>query len=146
MPEARIASLSQSLADLIAESQALRTDVNAAEVAREHEAKQRKRENQINLGLIGMIAIFVVMVMVMVWQNNSISQDTRQTNKQMADCTTPGGGCYEEGRARTADAISDITKVSIYMAECSRLSPGESGPEFDKKLEACVYEKLKAGR
>jgi hypothetical protein len=60
----------------------------------------------------------------------------------MADCTTPGGKCYEDGRSRTGNAISDILKVNLYMAECARLKPGESGPGFDAFLERCVGDKL----
>lgn len=123
-----VAPLQQSLADLIRESQALRVDVHTAEAA-------RKRANHINLGVLGLLILFVALLVGIGWQGNV-------TNQRIADCTTAGGDCYEEGRKRTAAAIGDIIKVSIYMAECARLYPGEAGPEYDRKLEACVYGRL----
>lgn len=130
-----VAMLRLSLTALIEESKALRTDVKANEAA-------RKRENHINMALLGLLAVFIAMVFVVAWQNNNIAQDTRDTNARMADCTTPGGRCYSEGSKRTGDAIGNIIRAEVYMAECTRLLPGESGPEFDKKLEQCVVDKL----
>jgi hypothetical protein len=134
-----VAALATSLTALIAESQALRVDVKANERA-------RKRENQINLGVLLMLSLFVFLVLVVAWQNNTIAQQTRDTNARMLSCTVPGGPCYEDGRKRTAQAVGDIYKVSIYMAECSRLRPGVSGPEFDAFLEGCVNDKLTASQ
>jgi hypothetical protein len=131
-----VAALRQSLADLIDESQALRTDVHAAE-------KARKRTGQISLAVLGLLVIFVGLMMAVTWQTNQVAHQVNQTNRRMADCTTPGGACYEEGRKRTGQAISDIIRAEVYMAECARLYPGDSGPAFDRKLEACVSGRLK---
>lgn len=133
------AALRKSLTDLIAESQALRTDVHSAEEA-------RRRASQINLALLGLLILFVGLLGVMVWQNNELAHQVAKTNATMADCTTPGGKCYQQGTARTGQAIQEILKASVYMAECSRMFPGESGPAFDAKLEACVNEKLRKAR
>lgn len=130
-----VALLRQSLNALIEESQALRTDVKANERA-------RRRENHINMALLGLLGVFIFMVLVVAAQNNTISRSTKDTNARMADCTTPGGKCYDEGSARTGKAIGDIIRAEVYMAECSRLYPGEAGPEFDDKLEQCVVNKL----
>lgn len=132
-----VGALAESLTALIAESQALRGDVKANEAA-------RRRENQINLGVLLMLTLFVFIVLVVAWQNNSIARTTQQTNQQVVSCTVPGGKCYDDGKKRTAGAVGDIVKASIYMAECSRLRPGDSGPEFDAFLEQCVADKLAA--
>ncbi len=134
-----VTALRQSLTDLVAESQALRGDVRTAEAS-------RRRANQINLGLLGLLVLFVGLLVSLGWQGNQAIQASRETNRRIADCTNPGGSCYEEGRERTSQAINDIILVSIYMAECARLYPGEAGPDYDKKLEACVYQRLSQPR
>jgi hypothetical protein len=130
-----VAALRKSLTDLVAESQALRGDVRSAETA-------RRRASQINLGLLGLLILFVGLLVAIGWQGNQAIAASRETNRRIADCSTPGGACYEEGRELTAAAINDILLVSIYMAECARLFPGEAGPEYDRKLEACIYQRL----
>lgn len=129
-------ALRASLESLITESQALRSDVHGAEVA-------RKRANQINLGVLALLALFVALLVAIGWQNNQVINQVRQTNDQMADCTTPGRPCYEQGRARTDGAVSAVVRISIFVSQCGRLWPGESGPEYDSKLQACVMERLR---
>lgn len=128
-------ALSASLSELVAESQALRTDVRTAEAT-------RRKENRINLVVIIMLTLFVVLVLVVAWQNNRIAAETRTTNDRIADCTTAGGRCYEDGKQRTGAAIGNIIQAEIALGECSRLYPGESGPAFDQKLKACVYSRI----
>lgn len=130
-----VAELRRSLEDLIAESQALRSDMKTGEQA-------RKRENHINMALLGLLALFVFMVLVIAWQNNSIASDTRNTNARMADCTTPGGRCYEQGTKRTSGAIQTILHTQIAALQCARQYPGVSGPEYDRLLERCVIERV----
>lgn len=130
-----VESLRASLAALIAESQALRSDVHGAEVA-------RKRANQINLGVMALLAIFTALLVAIGWQNNQVIQRVDETNDQVASCTTPGGACYEQGRARTSGAISAVVQISIFVSQCGRLYPGESGPAYDAKLQQCVMERL----
>lgn len=130
-----VEQLRASLSALIAESQALRQDVHGAEVA-------RKRANQINLGVLGLLALFVALLVAIGWQNNQVIQRVDETNDQVASCTTPGGACYEQGRTRTDGAVSAVVRISIYVSQCGRLYPGESGPEYDAKLQKCVMDRL----
>lgn len=130
-----VESLRASLAALIAESQALRSDVHGAEQA-------RKRANQINLGVMALLAIFTALLVAIGWQNNQVIQRVDETNDQVASCTTPGGTCYEQGRTRTSGAISAVVQISIFVSQCGRLYPGESGPAYDLKLQQCVMERL----
>jgi hypothetical protein len=88
----------------------------------------------------------VLMVLGVAWQNNQIAMQVRDTNARVADCTTAGGACYREGQRRTGAAVGDITRASVYVAECARIRPGESGPVYDAYLEQCVAEKLEAAR
>lgn len=135
MPEQIAAELGKSLADLIKESQALRGDIHSAEAA-------RRRANTINLGLLGLLGLFLVALLVIGYQNNQLSHQVAATNATMADCTAPGGTCYEQGKARTGEAIVAVLHAEVAAVECARLWPGESGPALDRKLEACVNERL----
>jgi hypothetical protein len=128
-------TLRTQLEALIAESQALRSDVHSAEVA-------RKRANQINFGVLALLALFVALLVAIGWQNNQLITQVSATNRTMADCTTPGRDCYEQGRARTEGAVSAVVRISIFVSQCGRLWPGESGPEYDRKIEACVLDRL----
>lgn len=128
--------LSDSLASLMAESRALRTDVRTAEAA-------RRRASHISAGVLGLLVIFIGLLLAVTWQNNQLAHQVNRTNKVMVDCTTPGGSCYKEGEVRTGKAIGDIIRAEVFMAECARLYPDEAGPAYDKKLEACVMERLK---
>jgi type VI protein secretion system component VasK len=127
--------LSASLQQVLDEARSLRTDVKAAERA-------RRRESQINLVIIGVLAVFVLLVGVVTWQNNQVIRQTQQTNDTIADCTSPAGECYKSGQRRTAAVVEDLIRASTFVAQCARLRPGESGPEFDAFLEQCVAEKL----
>jgi hypothetical protein len=130
-----VAALKQSLTDLIAESQALRVDVHSAENA-------RKKANRINLAMLALLGLFVVMLVGVTWQNNSLAHEVAKTNRTLADCLDPGGDCYRQGNQRTGAAIQDIIRAEIFMAECARMFPNETGPAYDRKLEACVFERL----
>ncbi len=132
-----VVELRKSLADLISESQALRKDVHSAEAA-------RRTASRINLLAVGVLAIFVGLLLVVTWQNNQLARRVNETNTRMADCTTPGGKCYEQGRVRTDGAVGAVVRISVFVSECGRLWPGESGPAYDRKLEQCVAERLAA--
>jgi hypothetical protein len=130
---------SSTLTDLLTsvqqESAALRSDVHNAEAA-------RRKANRLNTFLLGFAVVLVVAVLVVGWQNNRLTNQVNETNAKIADCTTAGRACYEQGRERTGDAISAVVRISILVSQCGRLYPGESGPDYDKKLEACVLERL----
>ncbi len=125
-----VAALQTSLAAVVDATEGLRVDVKEAE-------KARTRWTRISFVLIGVLILLVGAVLAIGWQ-------LKETNDRVADCTTVGGKCYEEGRKRTGEAIGSLTRISVYVSQCGRLYPGESGPEYDKKLEQCVAEKLAA--
>jgi hypothetical protein len=125
---------------------------SAAEEAKDLKAQvvvanqARRRENRIYLMILGVLGLFVALSLFVSAQNYQIAEQTRTTNERLADCTTPTGKCYRQGQARTGSAVADILKASVYMAECSRLRPGDSGPEFDAFLERCVAERIVRSR
>ncbi len=138
MPAAE-AELRRQLDSILDEAQRLRGDVHSAELA-------RKRATKINIVVLAVLAGFVGMLLAIGYQNNQLAQQTTQTNKAIEDCSTPGGTCYEEGQKRTAAAVAALTKISIYVSQCGRLYPGESGPEYDAKIERCVAARLAAAQ
>ena len=119
------------------ESRRLRIDVHAAEEA-------RRRASRINIGLLVLLSALVALLLMVTWQNNLLARDVRKSSDSIADCTTAGGKCYEQSGRRTGNAIADIIKAQVYVAQCSRLRPGQSGPVFDKEIEQCVAERLAA--
>ncbi len=122
------AVLQRQLDAVLEEARSLRDDVQQAE-------KARKRGALISAGLLALVLIFMIGIVFIGYQS-------RQTADQLADCTTPGGTCYAEGQARQVQAISAVTQISIFVSQCGRLWPGEAGPDYDRKLERCVAERL----
>ncbi len=135
MPEPLVESITGHLEDIIEESRGLRGDVRQAERA-------RRKASAFNLAVLIVLAVALLAVAGLGWQNNQLAERQNETNRRMADCTTPGGRCYEESRARTSGAIATVVRISVYVSQCGRLYPGESGPEYDAKLEKCVAGKL----
>jgi hypothetical protein len=135
-----------SLAALLEESQQLRNDVTANELARRLAARASRRVTQVNTVIVGLLVIFVGLVATLAWQNNQLAREVKAGNERIADCTTVGGICYGQSAARTGSAVADVVRASVFVAECARLQPGISGPEFDAVLEKCVADKLAAAR
>ncbi len=92
-----------------------------------------------------LVAAIVTMVAVLIGVALTVKSATDVIHA-VADCTTEGGKCYDEGRKRTGAAVVGISDRTItgfvYTNECSRLWPDQSGPTYNAKLEACVKSKL----
>lgn len=130
-----VAAIQSSLAAVADGAEALRADVKASEEA-------RRRSSNINLGLTVVLVVLVGLVLAIGWQNNRLNQRVAEGNALLVDCTTTGGKCYQQGQARGDSAVSAVVRISVFVSQCGRLWPGESGPEFDRKLNACVAERL----
>lgn len=138
-------ALRLSLDQLIAESQALRGDVHKAEKLRAEKIAQIRRENLINLVLLGGLSLFMVILLAVAYQNNKIAHDTKRNADTLIDCTTPSGKCYQNGRVATTAAITTLQRIQVYIVECSRALPVAeypSGPKFNAIFEGCVQTKL----
>lgn len=148
-PPVGVGALQSSLSELIRESQKLRSDVHTAEQLRAQKIAQIRRENLINMVIIGILALFMLVVLAIAWQSNQIAHDTRRNADTLIDCTTPGGQCYKEGTARTGQAVAVLQGIQQYIIECSRALPVAEyppGPAFDAKFESCVQAKVTAAR
>lgn len=70
--------------------------------------------------------------------NTGTLKATERTLAIVEDCTTPGSECFQEGQRRTAAAIADINRVTVYAAACAD-RPGVQG---QSEIYACVVESL----
>lgn len=130
-----VAALQQSLGEIAEATTGLRDDVRDAEAA-------RRKTNRINLVLTCVLTLLVALVLAVGWQNNQLGQEVKRGNDVIADCTASTGRCYQESQRRTGSVITSLINASVYVSECARLYPGEVGPEYDRKLEACVAERI----
>lgn len=68
----------------------------------------------------------------------------------VADCNNPAGDCAKRNQERTNDVLvtlgNNILMSAIWTNQCARLYPNESGPEYNKKLKACVFAQASAAR
>jgi hypothetical protein len=138
-PNDPIAILGRALNALTGELKALREDVQA-------DARARVRKQHTIMAVLVVLVGGLALVGLVSVQNRQIAQQTKTTNAVMVDCTTPGGGCYRANQARTRQAIQDVIRTQVYVAECARLRPDQSGPLFDAAIEVCVAERLAADR
>lgn len=103
--------------------------------------------------IVGLLsALLLVIVLALLVGTGSSSQDaeenteaieqTQRDNRELLrlikSCTTPGEECFQEGQERTADAIADINRVTVYAASCAD-KPGVQG---QAEIYACVVELL----
>lgn len=127
------------LADEVREDRAQR----AIEAGRA--ADRQRRQNRTMVTLLAIIGVLVVALVTITVQNrlrsnqnSEILRQTARTSAQIADCTTVGGKCYEQGAARTSDVLRMIIRSQIYFASCSKLYSS------DPAIEQCVMRKLAA--
>ncbi len=120
--------LESQLAAVLEEAKSLRNDVQKAERA-------RRRGSLISAGLLALLLVFTGGLAF-------IGAQSYKTADKLADCTMPGGKCYAQAQSQQVRAISAVTRISVLVSQCGRLFPGEAGPEYDKKLEQCVAERL----
>jgi len=123
---------------LLGESQRLRADV------RERERRQRRLMAVIGIGVV-LCLVLVGGVMVLLVQGRQRGNDTRAllrtnaaTNERIADCTTVGGKCYEEGTKRSAAFIQLLLQGQKQIALC------RSESDTSTELEKCIDKALAA--
>lgn len=125
------------------ESQRRDAEIQAAAKMARATADSARRQNQFVLALLAVVAVLVASLLTIVVQNRlrsnqnaEILRQTAQTSARIADCTTVGGACYEQGVARQSDAIRTLVRAIIYVAPCSQIT------DTDEELEDCVMRRL----
>lgn len=121
-PAVRAASPADSLLALIEESRQLRADVRA-------KAETQRRTALVALAGVVVALLMLVAQLTILVQNRQRSNETRaliqdnsSTSQQIADCTTAGGKCYEEGTKRSAALIGGLLAAVEEIAVCNKAS------------------------
>jgi len=99
-----------------------------------------RRQNWVMLGL----AVLLVLSLLGNVATFQAAADAKATSAKVADCTTAGGRCYEEGKVRGGGYVNAINLAMVYGIECARELGAGSGPEWNAKLEKCVNDKVRA--
>lgn len=60
------------------------------------------------------------------------------TREQIADCTIPGGDCYQDGQKRTGEVLIDIGEIIRLTVACA----DRQGPQTEEQIKACVLDGL----
>jgi hypothetical protein len=137
------------LSALIDESRQLREDVADRERRQRAETLERERRQRRLIALIGVgILIAIVLctcVVILLVQSRQRGNDTRallranaSVNTQIADCTTRGGTCYEEGARRSAALIRQLLQAQKEMELCQAKTE-QDGPAA---LQRCIDQVL----
>jgi hypothetical protein len=77
--------------------------------------------------------------------NTGMIDAAQQTLDRVVDCTEPGGKCFNEGTERTASAVGDIGRLSVYASACAA-DPHLAGRTLEDRadaIERCVTRLLK---
>lgn len=126
------AALKDLLGTFQAEAAATRAAIDVHE-------NNRRRQNQWALAIISVMAVIMLMVLGILLQNRQKSDQSRQilrnnavVSQQIADCTTAGGECYEQGRKQSAAAIQQLIQSNVIVAACARKT------STDAELTRCV--------
>lgn len=136
MPERMVDELVRPLMD---EAHKLREVVEA-------DNEQRKRENRRLLAVgVALVLILGAQLALLVQSRTrsieygKILETTSEAQQRIADCTTAGGKCYQEGQQRTGQVMRDLAKFNAYAVEC-----GRDLSRSDAQVEACTVAKIEA--
>lgn len=125
------AHLSQTLDNLGDAARALSEETRADREERRAERQAQRRRDRLTLTLIGLVAVLVVALGAIAWNN-------RQTYKRIEDCTTTGGKCNEESQKRVGGAISQLVGAQVVIEACGRVPDNDTVAE----IEACVAQRM----
>lgn len=128
-----------SLPELLDATNALRNDVQTSEKARRL-SDDLRRKQLVQLRRDGRIMLALTALLLLVLGGTLVGA------YRLYDCTSPSGGCYKQGAARTGAIVTDLITGQVYIVECARLFPGEVGPAFDAKFEQCVVDRQRQVR
>jgi hypothetical protein len=152
--------LVRGLQDVVAESRALRLDLEAAEKQRAKEIEQQasqikaraaeSRRQRWALCIIGGLLAVVCLMAVQTNQSVASARQSADSSKRtldlLLDCLDQvHGSCGRKSSARTAKIQRDLLNGQRYIAQCSRALPADqypAGDPFNKAFDRCFAEKL----
>jgi hypothetical protein len=143
MPE----NLTETLNSLGNAATLLADEVREDKEARGVEARtalaEQRQQNRRMLSLLVIVAVLVAGLVTIGIANRRLGNANAALNKQnsqivarIESCTTVGGKCYEQSAGRTKDAVTQLMRVQVAVAQCSRST------DTDTELELCVQHYL----
>lgn len=92
----------------------------------DYAALERSRSRLITMvGLLGLaVAALAVSFLFVLFGVNRTTKSTNGFTQRLDECTTPSEPgdrheCYEQGNARTGEAVVTINLTTVYAAECA---------------------------
>lgn len=97
----------------------------------------RRRDNTVTLVLAAVIVLLLAGALTLTVQNAKIARQNREISRQVADCTTAGGRCYQEGQRRTGEAVADIARMQVLVEVCG----SQPGVDTVAEVQRCVQQR-----
>lgn len=83
----------------------------------------RNRRDRLHLVLLVVVAVMVAGLATLGIQNRQLNDGNAEILRSIRDCTTEGGGCYEEGNQRTGQVIQQLVSAQFDIAWCVKVTP-----------------------
>lgn len=107
---------------------------------------RERRRQLVGLLLGGSVAVLVALLAWLLVSVNKIAADGRETQQGNAstlqlieDCTTKGGGCYEESERRTGNVIAVLNEFTTYVIACA----DKPGTQDAQAIRVCATDQLR---
>lgn len=112
-----------------------------------------KRELAMRALIVVAVAILLTVFGAGVWlaveiratqlEGTPIGKKLLASSERVLDCTEPKGQCFQDGQARTADAVANINQVIILASACAvGLDSDLSVEDRQGEIQACVIDRL----
>jgi hypothetical protein len=105
----------------------------------------RRKENKRILAVAVALLVLLVLTVAVLLQNRSrsiqsgqILRNSAATSDLIADCTSPGGKCYQESQKRTQGVLAQLVEINKIVAQCAKVT------NTDDEMDTCVQARLKA--
>lgn len=139
-PPARAGTALEAL-DLLSETvKGLRDEIvqDAERRRKEAEAEAWRLRRRSTFIVVWLVAAVLLLggLFTVALQNRKINSQNGSIARRIADCTTSGGQCYEDGQRRTGTAIQEIILGNIYIQQCAKVT------QTDAELEQCVIRRM----
>lgn len=92
-----------------------------AEEGRQDRAARNKRD-RLHLVLLAVVVLMVAGLGMLGFQNRQLNDGNAEILQSIRDCTTDGGGCYEESENRTGQFIAQLVTAQFDIAWCVKVS------------------------
>src|SRR5688572_21415762 len=135
-------AFARSLDTLARAAEAAGEDVRTFNAERRQEALAQRKRDRVTHAVGVVVCLLLLVVLAVAWQNQRIGRQNAEISNQIADCTTAGGVCYEQGRERTGAAINELVRANMAVHECVDEFRVRGVAVTHDALNRCVARKL----